>query len=379
MLEALEADINGDFEQRRTDWETEVAVAKIERDIWEEQVKKALKSGGVAPDKPECAPEPPTYRRLVTNDVTVEKAARLVLANPRGVLLSRDELAGWIGALDKYGGKGSDRAFYIEAYGGRRYAVDRVKDATPKPIVVPALTIGIAGGIQPDRLNTAVLCGDDDGLAARFIYVWPDPAPPRRPAVTAPEGALLKLARIYAIEGDRVILPLEETAATALQAYREQIAATEADAAGLFLSWVGKLPGMAVRLAVILEHLHWSGERASDPPPTRVSEIAAISAIAFLDAYALPMARRCFGEAALPQSERDVIALARWIIAQDPLPEMVNAPALRRHHAPIGRDAARYDVALTELAEAGWLRRVSSRSSSGRPSKDWAVNPRLRP
>jgi hypothetical protein len=108
-----------------------------------------------------------------------------------------------------------------------------------------------------------------------------------------------------------------------------------------------------------------------------ISEHAAVAAIGFLDAYATPMARRCFGEASLPQADRDALALARWLKAQDPLPGTINARGLRRHHAPIGRDADRYDPALIELAEAGWLRRLPGRSGTGRPSKDWAVNPRI--
>jgi hypothetical protein len=35
----------------------------------------------------------------------------------------------------------------------------------------------IAGGIVPDRLREALDGGGDDGLAARFIWIWPDAAP----------------------------------------------------------------------------------------------------------------------------------------------------------------------------------------------------------
>src|SRR4029453_1691270 len=116
-----------------------------------------------------------------------ERMARLLLENPKGMLLYRDELAGWLGALDKYGGAGSDRAFYLEAFGGRRYAVDRVKDA--EPIVVPALTLARMGGIQPDRLHSLLLTGDDDGLVARFLWTWPDRVTPLRPGHSVPDGA----------------------------------------------------------------------------------------------------------------------------------------------------------------------------------------------
>ena len=148
------------------------------------------------PPKPENTEEPPrpTRKRIITNDPTVEKVARLVLENPKGMMLFRDELAGWIGALDKYGGAGGDRAFYLESYGGRAYAVDRMKD--PEPIVVPSLTLSIMGGIQPDRLATLVLSGDDDGLAARFLYLWPERTPPKRPDNPVPSGAKAKLIKL---------------------------------------------------------------------------------------------------------------------------------------------------------------------------------------
>jgi hypothetical protein len=91
------------------------------------------------------------------------------------------------------------------------------------------------------------------------------------------------------------------------------------------------------------------------------------------------MTRRCFGEAALAQVDRDGIALARWLAAQDPLPAMINARELRHAAALPTKEPARYDAALNELCEAGWLRPVPSRAgrSAGRRRKDWAVNPKL--
>jgi hypothetical protein len=209
--------------------------------------------------------------------------------------------------------------------------------------------------------------------------------PPKRPTRCVPTGAKTKLGLLHALQeqcdglGKRVPLLFSEPAASALQAYREQVAEAEASASGLFLSWMGKLPGLAVRLAIVFEHLYWCGDREGGAPPTLISERAAIAAIAFLDSYAIPMARRCFGEASLPQVDRDAISIARWLMARSPLPDTINAPDLRRHHAPIGRDAERYDLALAELAEVGWLQQVPARGGAGRPSKDWAINPKLRP
>src|SRR6185369_4270855 len=51
-------------------------------------------------------PEPPVCERFIVSDTTVEALAPILLENPRGLLLARDELAGWIGSFDRYAGKG---------------------------------------------------------------------------------------------------------------------------------------------------------------------------------------------------------------------------------------------------------------------------------
>ena len=68
----------------------------------------------------------------------MEAAALLAQQEPKGLMLVRDELAGWVGGLDKYGGDGAERAFWIEAYGGRFKVVDRVK-FDGQELVVPHL------------------------------------------------------------------------------------------------------------------------------------------------------------------------------------------------------------------------------------------------
>lgn len=382
VCSAIEADANIGRDAELREWDAARRVAKLRAELWEAECRAALKTGAAPPPKPCDAHEPerPPRRRVVTSDATTEKVARLLLENPKGILVFRDELAGWIGSLDKYGGAGSDRAFYLEGYGGRAYAVDRVKH--DEPIVIPALSVGIAGGIQPDRLQSMILAGDDDGLAARLLYVWPERVPPRRPTRLPPSGAEAKLAALYALQadanGDRTIIPFAPAAAEALQLYREKAAEAESGASGLYLSWLGKLPGMAVRLATSLEHLRWCGDREGYPAPAEISETAAVAAIVLLDDYAVGMARRCLGDAAMPQDERDAIALGKWLMASEPLPEAINAREVQRHHAPIGREAARYDAAFAELENAGWLRQLPQRSGPGRKPKTYILNPALR-
>jgi hypothetical protein len=379
----LEAELNEDFAERRRQWKTDKLEADTRRALWETEAKDAVKKGHKPPLMPfDCEePDPPNERRLVINDATPEKLIRLAAVNPYGLVHQRDELAGWLGGMDRYGGAGSERALWIEAYGARPYVLDRVKEA--KPIRVEALAVGIVGGIQPDRLASLVLAGDDDGLAARLLYVWPDAQPPRRPDHScdgdAAVAALRRLTRLDTGAEGPVVLPLTLAAADELQQWRVDVAQMEHGTAGLFMSWLGKLPGLAVRLALALEHLWWIGDRPDAPPPATISEDAVLGAVGFLEAYAVPMAKRALGDATWPEAERDAAALGKWLLAQRPAPSVVNARALRHEAALQTRDAERYDAALAELEGAGWVRPQPKRTGGkgGRQSKDWAVNPAL--
>ena len=119
-------------------------------------------------------------RRYVVNDSTTEKLGELLKANPQGLLLERDELAGWLQALERQDRRG-DREFFLEAWNGDRgYTYDRIGRGT---IEIEALCLSIIGGIQPAKLarfvSEAVAGGyAADGLLQRFqILVWPEDSP----------------------------------------------------------------------------------------------------------------------------------------------------------------------------------------------------------
>ncbi len=84
-------------------------------------------------------------RRLIVNDVTVEKLGELLKDPPRGLLLVRDELAGFLSNLARKEYQ-SDRSFYLTAFNGNKsYTYDRIGRGT---IFIPNATVSIIGGIQ---------------------------------------------------------------------------------------------------------------------------------------------------------------------------------------------------------------------------------------
>ena len=163
----------------------------------EKKAAAAMDKGNTPPPLPPeadagCAPHVP---RLVLSDATVERVGVIAANQPKGVLQFRDELAGWLLAMEARNG-GSDRAFWLEAFGGRGFTVERMGRA---PLTVERLLIGALGGIQPDRLSELLLKAKDDGLLARFLPIWPERLPPRQPerlaSDTLADAAMARLVK----------------------------------------------------------------------------------------------------------------------------------------------------------------------------------------
>ncbi|WP_375654219.1 DUF3987 domain-containing protein, partial [Bartonella sp. AP19HLJMH] len=87
--------------------------------------------------------------RFIVNDVTVEKLGELLKENPRGLLMVRDELSGFLTDMERKEYQ-TDRSFYLEAFNGDgQFTYDRIRRGT---IFIPNAIISIIGGIQPSRI-----------------------------------------------------------------------------------------------------------------------------------------------------------------------------------------------------------------------------------
>ena len=60
-------------------------------------------------------------------------------------------------------------------------------------------------------------------------------------------------------------LPFSEDARALMDAFRESVRAWEAGSEGLLLSFIGKLPGLATRLSLVLAFLDWAADGAEEP------------------------------------------------------------------------------------------------------------------
>ncbi len=364
----------------------EAEKAAAAHETYRKKLREAARTRKEEPEAPPPLPKTPGRPRLLAHDTTVERATRLSADNPRGLILLRDELCGFFGSFDRYtSGAGSDRAFWLQAHGGRPFSADRVGTADDPP-VVPHLLWGIMGGIQPDKLASALLGGSDDGLAARFLYSWPEPPPIHRPRGCADIPAAVQAFRrlrslAWPTAPHPAPVPFTEPARQVMDRFRQAVRAREEHASGLMLGWIGKLPGMAARLALILTALRWCADPAEVTPFEEIDEAAFTAAAAWLLDYALPHAARAFGVAALPAADRDARTLAKWLVSQTPIPAFINERELRRLPIGIGPgigDPKRLLAALESLADGGWVAPPSLGTvTTGRPRRDWRVNPAI--
>jgi hypothetical protein len=317
----------------------------------------------------------------VLSDVTIERVAVLLArAAPKGVMMTRDELAGWLVGMAAY--NDGARAFWIEAYGGRPYRVDRVKH--PEPIVVPRLAVSWHGGIQPERL-AEVMREADDGLLARLLWFWPDPVPfciaNKAQTVEWAAACFDRLRMLDLAASDNgpqpLMVPLAEAAVRRLELFGKLLQERKETAAGLMRSAIGKARGLTLRLALVLGYLRWCAEDGYAAPPSVITEEILLAAAKFVAEYAMPMAERTYGDAACTPLDRNTATLACWIAKARP--DAIHVRNMQRKvRLPGLITAETIHAACNALIEAGWLGQPAGGTGfQQRGTASYPVSPRL--
>jgi hypothetical protein len=380
LLPPIEQNMIGDFADRLLGWSVEQDLSKVDLDAWRANAREAKKKGNPVPSRPapfeEDEPQAPC---LIQRDVTIEKVAMLLATSaPKGLLIPRDELAGWIRGMRNYNSAG--REFWIEAYGGRPHRVGRQKYT--KPIDIPRLVVGVYGGTQPDKL-TLLMKDADDGLLARILWSWPAPIEFRIGAI-APNApwainALDRLRMLDLTTGpapEPIRVAAESDGRALLEKFGREMQRAQKDAGGLMRSAYGKARGQALRLSLGLEFLWWCGLDGAASPPTTISVRALTAATTLMSEYFMKMAEAVYGDAAVLPLERNAATLARWIFRSGAT-EIYVRDMQRKIRLPDLRVADDIRAAGDMLVDADWLVPPPPGSNSGRARVAYKVNPRV--
>lgn len=333
-------------------------------------------------DDPPEAPEEPQAARFIVNDTTVEALAPLLKANPRGLLLARDELAGWLGSMDRYAqAKGGDAPHWLSMHGAEQIIVDRKTGAT---LLVPRAAVSVTGGIQPGVLGRAL--GQEhreNGMAARLLLAMP-PRRPKRwteaeipPAVEAELALLIdKLLELCGVhnaetgEIDPVVVPLSTAAKALFKAFYDRHADEQAVLSGELAAAYSKLEGYTARLALVLHFVRWA---AGEPVGEMIDTESMSSAITLIDWHKHEV-RRVYGALNESDEQQGRRHLVEWIEGKG---GRVTVRELTRGPRQYRGNTAAAEAALEELAKDGWGRwEQAQQNGAGRPgSRAFVLSP----
>lgn len=337
-----------------------------------------------------------TEQRYRINDATTEKLQEILAANPRGLLVYRDELAGWLRSLDKQG-REMDRAFYLEAWNGNQpYTVDRITRGT---IHIPALCLSIFGGVQPGRLGAYVQdaldgTSNDDGLIQRFqLAVYPEPRktwtlvdrPPDKSARDCVQrifGILngldaAALGGLPAHNGVPVLhfdVEAQELFNAWLTAHQRRLLQGEGSEA--FVSHLAKYRSLMPSLALLFQLVEWANSQVG-PWRTRLEAVSvdatrlAAAWVEYLELHA----RRIYAGTLNPDLQAAHLILQK--IDEAKIKDGTSIRDIYRNQWSALRNKEKVLQGLLVLQEHGYLRLVTVRGDEGRPGSDIVnLNPR---
>ena len=393
-LHRLEAGEREQWQAAHEAWELDCKVAELAGKANE---KQAASLAAKDPAKarallaPVDQPVEPTMRRYVVNDSTVEALADLLVENPWGLLVYRDEVHGLLCSMDRQGQEGA-RGFYLTGYDGNQgHAVDRIMRGHS---YVPRVCMAMLGGIQPGKVQSyvreAVTGGaGDDGLLQRFgLAVWPDiqqefKLVDRWPDTPAKQAAWAMFERLNQLQPATDTDPVEWRFSTEAQAlFYEWWQPFETGIRGDDLhpalvshlaKWRKLIPALALIFALV------------DTPDSAgvIHETELLRALAWGE-YLRTHAERLYSAAVVPETgaahalltkiETGKLVDSDGVLLESFTPRVVAT----KHWAGLDTPEA-VRKAADLLVDYGWLRREVGQpgAAGGRPSERYFVHPEL--
>jgi DNA polymerase-1 len=368
--------------QRRLILEYKAQQAEYDERLREyKEAKKQAEKEGTDPGEP---PEAPVLRRIVCSDSTIEKLAEILEDNVRGILMARDELAGWLGSFSRYKGKqgGTDLPAWLEFFRAGNVLIDR-KTAERKNTFVERAAVSVTGGIQPGVLARALTPEFlDAGLAARLLMAMP-PKQRKRwsdaeidpDTEAAYHNALDKLQELDfdTSSGERAphVLQFSADAKARWVAFYDAWAGEQAAVEGELAAAFSKLEGYAARFTLlhhVLTHVNLETDDRRPVGPRSVESGIDLSL------WFASEARRIYATLSEEAEERDARKLIEFIRTRG---GSITARALQKSNSRKYPNAEKAEAALEELVTTGlgdWDERPAG-PKGGHPTKVFVLHP----
>ena len=287
-------------------WRTETAKALYE---WQKDCD-AVQKGDDLPDRP-------IEKRLIVNDITVEKLGDILSkSEPRGILSYQDELTGWLTSMDAYkNGAGKDRAAWLEAFNGGPKAIDRIGRGST---FVDNWSTCVLGGIQPQVVQNYAHNTNHDGMIQRFLLVFADPAKLDKdisPNLTTLDAYRDSLEQLAGLMPSSKPVTLSEPAQLIREALNEKLHNATVSLPNKFLTAaMGKWQGIYARLLLVFHCLEMA-EEFTHPTNQPVSGKTAQQVADLMWRVLLPHAVRFYHD--LDPAEENARNIASLLLARN--------------------------------------------------------------
>lgn len=309
-------------------------------------------------------------RTTIVTEATLSAVADAVAANPRGVVLWRDDLPDWlVRPVD------AARTQWLQAWAAGSLSLGQGTGTRR----IDRFAVSLLLAVSPERWSGLFTTGED--IASRFLFAWPQlpehsPLAGRRPPRDDDAlAALRRIARKARPPSVPLDLIVDERGLKALDIFLTGLQVELREVDGLEMAWLGKGRGTVARLAGVLELLNWSQSGATGAPGNLGSEEIE-RAVRLWSDYFRPHAMALFHRTAPSEGDRRVRRVVRWLRDRglsEVSREQVRCEALARTVNAAGADSVLY-----RLQAAGIVSQVLySTPAQGRPPNRWLVNPRL--
>jgi hypothetical protein len=317
----------------------------------------------------------PRQERVRIEDTTIEAMQEVMKDSPEGVLCLQDELSGWFGAMDKYSsgrGAAKDRAFWLQAYNGGNYALNRIgRGAT----IIPNNGISVLGGIQPSLLRQIVGATVDDGLIQRLLPIVLQRGYESRDQ--DPEGAITRYAcLIDRLRNGTSTTPLLVSFTDRAHVVRQRLERKHLNLQSCetinpkLAAHIGKYDGVFARLCLIWHCIEHAEQDLIHP----ISENIALRVEQFLHGFLFPHALAFYvGMLGLADDHDRLTAVAGYILARS-LTTVTNRDIARGDRTMRNLTKADTSAVFEQLEALGWLNRTPGPRPTDPPH--WKVNPK---
>jgi hypothetical protein len=343
------------WKQATATYDADLSTYKEELAEWQSDKQAGLKVG----KKPKPPQEPELLKQIWVDDTTLEALAEILDTNPRGVVLARDELTGWVHGMNQYkGGKGADRQAWLSFWTCKPHIVNR--KGRKGPLYLQRPFVCVTGGLPPDVLSD--LCDErsrEDGFIHRIVFAFPDPVPliytddvvssSTRDSYAALIDKLFALPNAD-VDDQPVVLTLTAKARdTWKQSVQENIydVLNDPSCPVSLKGPLAKLEGYTARFALII---HLARRAAGEKIPERQVDEQSVVAAAALVHYFREHARRVFARLQVDPIDQQVTTAMDWIRKHG---NLVTAREMQMHRVGGVKSSTEAKALLRTLEDRG--------------------------